>query len=626
MDRLGLLNSASLAVGVLLFMRASPLHAQFSHKIDYRPHALVFGQEVILGANGAQSNPKQIVLVNQGSAPLSVGQPTVNGDFNIYKTSTTCGSILAPQSRCEVAVVFQPIAPGKRTGTLMISNSSSNAPRILVPLSGVGVTGHLTYHPKAIGFPPTLVGSTSSKVASVLLFNNNPVTMTISGISASLPFGQTNNCGTSLAARSGCTAQVTFSPSRLGVQRGALIISDDAAGGSQKVALHGTGSATPSARSSVGYVVMGSVSNSSNQSALFAIPWLKSSSFSDRWIIFPYTDDSMDSVMAVGPVQTNGFACVLAGGYDTGNLYSYRFNPVAGTATAVSTVAAYPPDSFPNGTIRPNADYIYLLENPSGTIWNLDVYLVASDCSFSLVKKIMAPDAAISASTDSNGQYLFVVGDCPGNGGNSCIYSYSLSNPASPSATGAPLQLPSPGCRPSTGIVGVPSGLIPVPSTEVLAAEGNACTGSGPAVNEHILSYLYTGVLTLGSAIDVSPWLPLGLTAEPSGQWVYYSANRQTATSTQYSLIQFDVNSSSGKLTESSSGPLLVPSSVAGSDGDLTFGKDTLGREWIFETAGSGAAAWALDPATGRLTFKTISPAPRNFTGGLVPETLGFIP
>ncbi len=623
-----LLKTVGILLSVLL-IKATPVHAQLTFKIAYRPHALGFGREVVLGTTGAPSKPKNVVLINQGTALISLAPPAASGDFIVDNASTTCGPTLAAKSKCDVAVVFQPTAIGKRTGVLTLVNDSSNAPKISVPLTGIGVPGRLTYHPKSIGFPRTLVGSTSSKIATVMLVNNNPIAMTISSIAASPSptFAETNGCGNSLAAHSKCPVQVTFSPTSLGVQRGALTISDDAAGGSQKVALHGTGSAAPGARSNVGYVVMGSVINSLNQSALFAIPWLKTESFSDQWVIFPVTSDSILSLAAVSPLQASGSACVFAGGYESGNLYSYSFNPATGAPTLVSAVVTGTPDSFPNGTVRPNADYIYLLKNPSGTTWNVDVYLVAPDCSVVSKNTIAAPSAAISASTDSTGQNLFIVGDCPGNGGNSCIYTYSLTNPALPSATGTPLQLPDPGCRPSNGIVGVLSGFVPVPATEVLAAVGDACSGSGGAANDHILSYLYgSGGLAFGSTLSISPWQPSGLTAEPSGQWVYYSATQQTPTATEDALVQFDVDQSTGTLNESPSGPTLLPSSVEGGAGAVTFGKDTMGHEWIFEAVGNGAAAWALDPASGSLTFKATSPAPLNFEGGLTPETLGFVP
>ena len=614
---------------VVLLIKATPVYAQATFRIAYRPHALGFGREVVLGTTGAPSKPKDVVLINRGTALISLGQPAASGDFSVDIASTTCGETLAVKSKCDVAVVFTPTTTGKRTGVLTVGNDSSNAPNISVPLTGVGVPGRVTYHPKSVGFPRTAVGSLSSKTATVVLVNNNPIPMTISSVAASPSptFGQTNGCGNSLGAHSQCTVQVTFSPTSAGLQRGALTINDDAAGGSQKVALHGIGAAPPGTGGSVGYVVEGSVSNTSNQSALFAIPWLKTGSFSDQWVIFPYTNDSSVSLTAVGPVQASGSACVFAGGYDSGNLYSYSFDPATGTPTPMSTVATGAPGSFPQGTFRPNADYIYLLENPSGATFTLNVYSVQADCSVALANTITVASAAVSASTDSTGQHLFIVGDCPGNSGTSCIDTYSLSNPSLPSEIGTPLQLPDPGCRPSNGIVGVLSGFIPVPSTEVLAAVGDACTGSGGAANDPILSYLYgSGGLEIGSTLSVSPWQPFGLTAESSGQWVYYSASQQTPTTTEHALVQFDVDQSDGALSESSSGPTLLPSSVEGGDDAVAFGKDTLGKEWIFEAVGGGAAAWALDPANGSLTFKATSPGPRNFQGGVVPETLGFVP
>jgi hypothetical protein len=65
--------------------------------------------------------------------------------------------------------------------------------------------------------------------------------LTISSISASGDYSQTNNCGASVAAGSFCTINVTFTPNGPGTRNGQLIITDNAANSPQPVALIGSG-------------------------------------------------------------------------------------------------------------------------------------------------------------------------------------------------------------------------------------------------------------------------------------------------------------------------------------------------------------------------------------------------
>src|SRR5262249_36071521 len=61
----------------------------------------------------------------------------------------------------------------------------------------------------------------------------------IGSISTSGDFGQTNNCGTSLASTAACSIQITFTPSAAGSRNGVLTIGSNE--GSLTVPLSGTG-------------------------------------------------------------------------------------------------------------------------------------------------------------------------------------------------------------------------------------------------------------------------------------------------------------------------------------------------------------------------------------------------
>jgi hypothetical protein len=112
--------------------------------------ALDFGSLAQVGTSTAQS----VTLTNSGTAPLTVSAIAANGDFS---STNTCGSSVAANVTCSIAVIFKPSAVGQLTGTLTITDNASDSPQS-VALSGTGVVA------VTIGTPTG--GSTSATVAS----------------------------------------------------------------------------------------------------------------------------------------------------------------------------------------------------------------------------------------------------------------------------------------------------------------------------------------------------------------------------------------------------------------------------------------------------------------------------
>lgn len=97
-----------------------------------------------------------------------------------------------------------------------------------------------TPSPASVTFPNENVG-TASPSQTVTLTNSGAMPLSISGIMASSGYSQTNNCGTSLAAGSNCTINVTFTPTAAGAVPGAISIGDNLRSSPQSIALTGTG-------------------------------------------------------------------------------------------------------------------------------------------------------------------------------------------------------------------------------------------------------------------------------------------------------------------------------------------------------------------------------------------------
>jgi archaellum component FlaF (FlaF/FlaG flagellin family) len=121
-------------------------------------------------------------------------------------------------------------------------SSSDPASPAAVFLFGTGTV--LSLSTSKIGFGDQMISTTSAQL-SVTLTNVGSTQLNFSGIDVigtnSGDFSQTNNCGTSIAAKASCTIKATFQPSAIGKRTAFIRITDDGGGSPQKVSLTGTG-------------------------------------------------------------------------------------------------------------------------------------------------------------------------------------------------------------------------------------------------------------------------------------------------------------------------------------------------------------------------------------------------
>jgi len=184
------------------------------------------------------SAAQNITVSNTGTAPVSLGSPTVSGDFRI--SANTCGTTLKEKTGCTLGIVFTPSASGARTGTLTVPGDDGP---LTASLNGTGVlpaTDALA--PASLSFAMQTLGS-SSPLQRVTLTNSGDAALTLIAARTSGDFIAVNSCGNSLAGHSTCTIGVIFQPTILGAATGTLSVSDEFR--SQSVALSGTGAAPP---------------------------------------------------------------------------------------------------------------------------------------------------------------------------------------------------------------------------------------------------------------------------------------------------------------------------------------------------------------------------------------------
>ncbi len=109
----------------------------------------------------------------------------------------------------------------------------------------------LSASPSSLTFASQALNTTSAAQA-VTVTNTGTAAATVSGVTTTGDFSQTNNCGTSLAVGASCTVNVSFRPTASGTRTGTLTVTSNASNSPTTVALSGTGAGTVSTNLAAG--------------------------------------------------------------------------------------------------------------------------------------------------------------------------------------------------------------------------------------------------------------------------------------------------------------------------------------------------------------------------------------
>jgi hypothetical protein len=179
-----------------------PLPAYVATGLVASPSAVTFGSQ----ATGTTSTAQAVTLTNTDAGSITVSGVSISGDF---AQTNNCGT-LAANASCTVNVTFGPTATGSRTGTLSVSSNASANPTVSLAGTGTAPGPVLNANPSGLTFARTLVGQTTATQA-VTVSNAGTTSATVSAVSVSGDFTQTNNC-TSIAVGASCTVNVAFRP------------------------------------------------------------------------------------------------------------------------------------------------------------------------------------------------------------------------------------------------------------------------------------------------------------------------------------------------------------------------------------------------------------------------------
>ena len=202
---------------------------------------------------GTTSPPQAASLTNFNGNPLIITTINITGpNFKDFAQTNNCGSGLPPNGSCQIQVTFTPSLVGQENASLNVTYKGSGT--LSMPLSGTGknIVTTVTLTPSTLTYPVQLVGTTSPPQTATLT-NTGNTSVTISNISATAPFSETNNCPSTLLVGAGCQIQVVFTPTDGGKVNGTLSVTDNAEGSPQTVALSGVGRSVKLSPSSIDF-------------------------------------------------------------------------------------------------------------------------------------------------------------------------------------------------------------------------------------------------------------------------------------------------------------------------------------------------------------------------------------
>ena len=178
---------------------------------------LNFGSEPVLTAAPSQT----VTFTDNGTGAIKVTSVVATGDFS---QTNNCRQVLAGGS-CTATVTFTPTALGNRYGSLTFTDDSASSPQT-VNLAGVGVD--LTASTNTVNFGNVgILTSSAPETVTITNVSSVPVSLisiSIAGISDYGDFVQTNNCPNPMPANSSCTVQIVFTPTRLLLTNGSVLL------------------------------------------------------------------------------------------------------------------------------------------------------------------------------------------------------------------------------------------------------------------------------------------------------------------------------------------------------------------------------------------------------------------
>ncbi|HEY3807830.1 MAG TPA: choice-of-anchor D domain-containing protein [Kofleriaceae bacterium] len=173
----------------------------------------------------------RLFVDNPNATATATLVPSITGtdaaSFSIVEAGTTCGPAIQPGDGCWIELQFAQSTAGQATATLAIDAGTA---AVSLPLSGnalaVPTTG-LSASEATIDFGDIEHGTLET--AQVIVTNNSASTISMTTRSVAAPFGESDNCPSTLTPNGSCTITVTLPATTApGLASGTLAITSGA--------------------------------------------------------------------------------------------------------------------------------------------------------------------------------------------------------------------------------------------------------------------------------------------------------------------------------------------------------------------------------------------------------------
>ncbi|HEV3278818.1 MAG TPA: FG-GAP-like repeat-containing protein [Terriglobia bacterium] len=203
--------------------------------------------------NPNPSTVGQAVTFTSTVTPSISGSVTPTGTLTFYNGTALLGSGTLNSSGQASYTVSAGFAAGVYTIYANYSGDANYNPNSAPPLTQtVNSVPNVVLTPTSLTFSTQLV-NTTSPAQNVTLMNTGTGPLTISSITVSGNFAETNTCGSGVPGGGSCTISVTFTPKGQGTRAGAVTITDNAGNSPQMVPLSGLGTVVTVSPSSLSF-------------------------------------------------------------------------------------------------------------------------------------------------------------------------------------------------------------------------------------------------------------------------------------------------------------------------------------------------------------------------------------
>ncbi len=155
---------------------------------------------------------------------------------------------IAVDSNGNVYIGGQTLSSDLPVTSTAFQNTLAGTANAFVMKIGPDAAPAVSVSPFSLQYPAQSIGATSQP-QTALLRNMGSSPLSISSITTTGDFAETDSCGTSLPAASNCSFSVTFTPTGVGTRSGSILIQDNAMGSPHVINLSGSGSGAVAALS-----------------------------------------------------------------------------------------------------------------------------------------------------------------------------------------------------------------------------------------------------------------------------------------------------------------------------------------------------------------------------------------